>query len=129
DGTDREAIATPPGWTGGSTAVVTSVTAVAPAPTPAGRAPEAEHPPWTIRRSPVPLAVGAIIVVALGGWALRTWGPVNPAVTIYADSMGSPVTDTVWTISAGVYNEARAPIEVLDVRATPKPGELRTGPT
>ena len=84
---------------------------------------------WSVRRSPIPIAVAVIVIVALAGWGLRTWGGINPAVTLYADSMGTPVTDTVWTISAGVHNEARVPIEVLDVRAAPMPGQILVGPT
>jgi hypothetical protein len=37
---------------------------------------------WRVRRSPVPLAVAIIVVVALAGWGLRQWGVFNPAVTI-----------------------------------------------
>ena len=85
---------------------------------------------WSVRRSPIPLAVGVIVVVALAGWGLRTWGGINPAVTLWANSSGtSSVTHTRWTIQVGIQNEARAPIELLDVRSTPMPGQVLALPT
>ena len=91
-----------------------------------GEAPEAA---WSVRRSPVPIAVGVILLVALAGWGLRTWGGLNPAVTLYANAAGtSSITHTRWTIEVGVVNEARVPIEITAVRAQPKAGQVLTGP-
>ncbi len=87
-------------------------------------------PAWSVRRSPIPIAAAVIVVVALAGWGLRTWGGINPAVTLWADSSGTTsVTHTSWTIQVGMQNEARTPIDVLELRVAPKPGQLLTGPT
>jgi hypothetical protein len=74
---------------------------------------------WSIRRSPVPMAVGILVLVALAGWGLRTWGLVNPGVTVYANfSDPIPVTSTRWEVTLSVFNEARAPITIDRVTAT-----------
>ena len=92
------------------------------------RANDTAAPPWTIRRSPVPLAVAAIVVVALGGWALRTWGPINPAVTM-VDAQQSIDGSGAWTASVLVINEARAPIEIVDVSTSPESADGASGAT
>ena len=75
---------------------------------------------WTVRRRPVVLAVALVVLVALAGWGLRTWGVVNPAVTVSA-SFGSPGTVGVnhWQATVAVYNEAATSMTIEWIDAEP----------
>ncbi len=62
----------------------------------------------------MPVAVAPSWLVALAGWGLRTWGPINPAVTMVSGQQSIDESG-VWTASVLVSNEARAPIEIVAV--------------
>ena len=75
-------------------------------------------PAWTVRRSPVPIAVAVIVACVLAGWGLRTWGGINPAITVAANGIGSDGLGrpSVWM---QVHNEARVAAQITDLRIVP----------
>jgi len=104
----------------GSGAAAATEVRTSPAPAgPTGRL-VADDPTWSMRRSPVPIAVGLVVIVALAGWGLRTWGPINPAVEISQNGLG---TDRLGGTAASlmVHNEASAPVQITDLRTVPSP--------
>jgi hypothetical protein len=81
------------------------------------------EPSWSLRRSPVPLAVIVVVLIGLAGWGLRTWGVINPGIAI--DSQGIQLEragDPTATLQ--VHNGARAPIEITSIVSTPPDGGL-----
>jgi len=81
---------------------------------------------WRVRRRPTLLAVALIVLVGLTGWALRTWGALNPAVTVTASMSSAPPQVARWQAVVSVYNEARAPITVDAVTAA-EPSSMAGG--
>jgi hypothetical protein len=73
---------------------------------------------WSLRRSPIPLAITLVVLIGLAGWGLRTWGVINPAVGIYSQGLGLDSRDEA-TATVQVHNEARAPIEITSIVSTP----------
>ena len=75
-------------------------------------------PAWSVRRSPLPLAIGLIVVVALSGWGLRTWGVINPSVSIYDHGLATD-GQGVATASLQVHNDARSPVQIVSLVTVP----------